>query len=141
MSATGPELGGLRLARLSDLPRIGIVAAAGFYRSPVFQYQRPYHDLFVHDTVSNYKGAYLRSIWDPNSIVLVVEDTMDWNEADHVHAALRKAYPTLEDQVAPGSLGAGKAIVGVASVSLRPGSQRAGQFQPKGQYRDLKQSH
>jgi hypothetical protein len=44
----------VRLATLTDLPRIAVVAAAGFFWSPTFHFQRPFHAQFSEDTVSSY---------------------------------------------------------------------------------------
>jgi hypothetical protein len=43
MFPQGPPLGSLRLANISDVPRIAVVATAGFYYSPVFEWERPSH--------------------------------------------------------------------------------------------------
>lgn len=49
-----PSFGKVRLATLADLPRIASVASAGFFWSPSFQFQRPYHANYPDDTLSSY---------------------------------------------------------------------------------------
>jgi hypothetical protein len=46
-----PALDGVRVATLEDLPRIATVAAAGFFHSPTFHYQRVKHALYSDDTL------------------------------------------------------------------------------------------
>lgn len=123
---------GLRLARLSDMPRVGVVAASAFYHSSWFGYERPYYDDFPLDTLSSYRDSFRKAVLDPDSIVLVVEDTLDRNESSKVYDSLAKAYPSFEDQIPDDLLKQGKAVVSVASFSLLPDSARHGQFQPEG---------
>lgn len=47
----------IRLATLNDLSRIATVAAAGFFWSPVFQFQRPYYAEFPEDTLFSYRTS------------------------------------------------------------------------------------
>ncbi|OCK75543.1 hypothetical protein K432DRAFT_337236 [Lepidopterella palustris CBS 459.81] len=117
----------IRLARLEDLDRIAIVAAAGFYHSPVFQFQRPYHDDYPEDTLASYHAEYEAAILDPNAAVLVAEDLPEDLESENVYEALRRVCPLTPE---PGANG--KAIVGVLSITLQPGSKWSGQLQPKG---------
>ncbi|KAK3115467.1 hypothetical protein LTR53_005169 [Teratosphaeriaceae sp. CCFEE 6253] len=127
-----PALRSLRLARLSDLTRIGVVAAAGFYHSSWWGYDRPFADKFVNDTLASYRHMYQSCIIDPSVIVLVAEDDLNKSEAEAVYGALADAYPPWSAQIPPESLQDGKAIVGIASLSLQAGSARHGQFQPDG---------
>jgi hypothetical protein len=46
-----PALDGVRLATPEDLARIATVAAAGFFHSPTFHYQRIYHAAYPDDTL------------------------------------------------------------------------------------------
>lgn len=124
--------GPLRLAQLSDLPRIGVVAAAGFYHSPWFAYERPYSSQYPLDTLASYRKSFRSAILDPDSVVLVVEDTLDETEAASAYAALSGVYPSFEQQIPKHLLDQNKAVVAVASFSLVPNSNRRGQFQPHG---------
>ncbi|KAJ4297709.1 hypothetical protein N0V90_005604 [Kalmusia sp. IMI 367209] len=121
-----PTLDGVRLATPDDLPRIATVAAAGFYHSPTFHYQRVHHAAYPDDTLRSYLSEYQRAIVDPASVVLVAEDIIDDREGDHVYPALRQAAAY---SPGAGSVGS-KVVVGVASVAIKPGSSYIGQFQP-----------
>lgn len=126
---------GLRLARLSDVPRIGIVAASAFFHSSWFGYERPYYEQFPHDTLSSYRNSFRKAVLDPDAVVVVAEDDLDINEASKVYDALASVYPPFKDQMPHDVLDRGKAIVSVASFSLLPNSPRHGQFQPEGRSR------
>ncbi len=129
---TPPFTGALRLARLADVPRIGVVATASFFHSSWFGYERPYFDQYPRDTLSSYRNSFRNAILDPDSAAVVVEDTLDRAEAGHVYDALAADYPSFEEQIPKESLEKGKAIVSVAAFSLLPDSPRQGQFQPEG---------
>lgn len=122
-----PKIDGVRLARLDELDRIALVAAAGFFHSPVFHFQRPHYDAFPEDTVASYQAEYEAAMLDPNSIVLVAEQIPDKNETNKVYEALQRLGPS-RSQISSD----GKVIVGVASISLPPHSRRSGVLQPKG---------
>ncbi|KAH7008857.1 hypothetical protein EDB80DRAFT_872648 [Ilyonectria destructans] len=106
--------GTMRLAQLSDVPRIGVVAAAAFYHS------------------SYYRKSFRSAILDPDSVVLVVEDTLNETEVASVYAALSGVYPSFEQQIPKHLLDQNKAVVAVDSFALAPNSSRRGQFQPHG---------
>ena len=127
-----PFKGALRLARLSDIPRIGVVAAASFYHSSWFHYERPYFEKYPRDTLSSYRNSFRNAILDSDSIVLVVEDNLNTTEASKVYEALAGVYPAFDEQIPKEMLEKGKAVVAVASFSLLPNSKRHGQFQPEG---------
>jgi len=114
-----------RLARLSDDSRIAVVAAAGFHRSPVFQFQRPWCNEYPRDTVANYRVEYQLAIFNPSMIVIVVEDTVEINEGNSVYDALKEIYPPLPDNKSE------RVIVGVASVDVTRSSW-AEHFMPEG---------
>lgn len=122
-----PKFDGVRLARLDELDRIALVAAAGFFHSPVFHFQRPHYDAFPEDTVASYQAEYEAAMLDPNSIVLVAEQIPDKNETNKVYEALQRLGPSRSQTSSDG-----KVIVGVASISLPPHSRRSGVLQPKG---------
>lgn len=127
-----PLMGHMRLARVADLPRISLVAAAGFFHSPVFQYQRVFYADFPSSTVASYHSQYLSEILDPNAVVYVAEDEYDPSESGHTYEALRNISTDIWQPPA-----SGKVIVGVASITFAPDSSRKGQFQPDGNNLDL----
>lgn len=111
---------GVRLATTDDLLRISLVAAASFFWSPTFRFQRPlYHD-FPSDTVASYLAEYTAALQDPACVVLVAEDTIQEDEALCVYEALRSIYE-------PASFRS-RGIVGVCSLSLKPNSPYLGHF-------------
>ncbi|PVH98943.1 hypothetical protein DM02DRAFT_656902, partial [Periconia macrospinosa] len=81
----------VRIATIQDLERIATVAAAGFFHSPTFKYQRRYHAKYPDDTLLSYKSEYRDSILDPDCVVLVAEDDVKDHEGLHVYDALRSA--------------------------------------------------
>jgi hypothetical protein len=87
-----PPLGSVRLATLKDIPRIGLVAAASFYHSPYFHYQRPDHQEFPFDTVASYRAEFAKAILGNDSVVIVAEDTPEKDEIDHVYHELKEVY-------------------------------------------------
>lgn len=122
-----PSFEGLRLATLEDLPRIATVAAAGFFHSPTFQFQRIHYADYPNDTLSSYWMEYRAAILDPACVVLVAEDGLKEDEGGKVYSALREAAA-----YSPGAGPVGmKVVVGVASINLKPGSSYIGQFQTR----------
>jgi hypothetical protein len=121
-----PSINGVRLATLNDLDRISIVAAAAFFWSPTFKFQRPRYREFPADTVASYRIEYENAIKDPTFVVLVAEDILEPDEAEHVDDALRFACSA--------SCAGIKGIVGICSLKLKPGSCYAGHLQPAGKH-------
>jgi hypothetical protein len=124
-----PPLRSLRLATLRDIPRIGLVAAASFYHSPYFHYQRPDHQKFPFDTVASYRAEFAKAILGNDSVVIVAEDTPENDEIDHVYDELKEVYRS-ESHAA--TLNSSKIIIGVCSLNLLANSTRSGQFVPEG---------
>lgn len=118
-----PPFDGVRLATSEDLPRIATVAAAGFFHSPSFQFQRVHHDKYPDDTLLSYRTEYHAAILDPASVVLVTEDTLINGEGESVYKALQAA-----SAYSPGAAFGVKTVVGVASINIKPGSSYIGQF-------------
>jgi hypothetical protein len=85
-------------------------------------FQRPHYKEFPSDTVTSYFVEYKKVIGDAACVVLVAEDVLDKDEAQHVYDELRYAYDskTLNHQ----------GIVGVCSIRLKPGSSYIDQLQP-----------
>ena len=59
----------LRLAQLSDLARISVVPAAGIFYSRVFHYERPRHNRYPPDTLSEFKKLFRSAILRPKKVV------------------------------------------------------------------------
>jgi hypothetical protein len=124
-----PPLGSVRLATPEDIPRIGLVAAASFYHSPPFHYQRPDHQEFPFDTVASYRVEFAKAIFGNDSVVIVAEDTPEKDEIDHVYHELKEVYRS-DPRAAISN--PSKIIVGVCSLKLQANSTRSGQFAPGG---------
>lgn len=120
-----PDVHGVRLATLHDLPRIAIVAAAAFFWSPSFRFQRPRYKDFPADTLASYWNEYHKAIRDPACVVLVAEDVLDPDEAERVYDALQPACRS--------SFQGPRGIVGVCSFTLKKNSCFAPLLQPAGE--------
>lgn len=117
-----PAFGALRLASLCDVPRIAIVATAGFYYFPVFPWERRFHRGFPMDTFQSYEKMFADAIISPNYIALVLEDSHDPAEAEKTEATIKP------DVNIPTPKAGDPVIVGVATWKLQPISTRRGQF-------------
>lgn len=135
--STPPALGALRLARLADLPRIGVVATAGFYHSPVFHYCRPYYQTYLSDTIAAYRAGSQSAILDRETVCIVAEADYNESESDAVFPELKAVYPPIEDQLGREKSEITKVIVGIAQLSLKEDPERQGQFQPEGDHENL----
>ncbi len=127
----------VRLARLTDLPRISLVAAASFFYSPIFQYTRPHCDAyplhaFPMDTMATERSKFQEAILDPMRVVLVVEAAFDPDESIRVSCGLRREYPKLDDDHYPKKPAGQTGIVGVASFCFPQGCKWVGEFMPEG---------
>jgi hypothetical protein len=114
-----PSVDGIRVATLEDLHRISVVAAAAFFWSPTFKFQRPHYGDYPADTINSYFREYEAAIKDPSCVVLVADDTLDTKEAEHVYEALRICGPQSLKKMD---------IVGVCSLNLKPKSSYVGRF-------------
>ncbi|KAI8317306.1 hypothetical protein K4K59_008605 [Colletotrichum sp. SAR11_240] len=118
-----PPLGALRVASPREILRIGIVAAAGFRYSPVFDWERPYHEKFPTDTLLSYRREFVSCLKSPEHIVLVALDKFDPEEGSKSRIIIPEnngwEVPNAGDEV----------VVGVACWKLQPGSSRIGDFQ------------
>ncbi|KAJ6021608.1 hypothetical protein N7540_007112 [Penicillium herquei] len=83
-----PSLGTLRLAQPSDILRIGIVATASFHYSPVFKWERPYHECFPRETLLAYRKEFMNAIKTEDKIVLIIEHAFIANESDCTNAII-----------------------------------------------------
>ena len=98
------------------------MAASAFFWSPSFQFQRRGYQEFPADTIGSYWAEYAAAIKDPACVVLVAEDILEPDEANHVYEALRSVLWS----EAPRRRG----IVGVCTLNLKPESRYSGHFQP-----------
>ena len=121
--------GRLRLARLSDLSRIGIVSTAAFFHDTFFHYTRPWCGAFPEDTVAVFEAGYQNGILDPDSVVLVAVDKYESKELGYVYHALKEVYPDFEANTKDDP---DEVIVGVIGLSLQHNPGRYGQFNPEG---------
>ena len=140
---TPPQPPTLRLARLSDLPRISLVATAGLSQSETFQYQRPFFNTYPGtayplDAVAAEWKKLQKAILDPTRAVIVVEAALDTDESIRVSRSLRRAYPELDDDYYPKNPAGKRGIVGVASWCFPEGSRRLGEFMPDGEKYDIR---
>lgn len=108
----------VRRATMDDLPRIAQVAAAGFFHSPVFRFQRPYHHLFPEDTLISYLREYEAAILNPKSAVIVAEDEKIEHEASCPCEGLCSTAAAGLD--AERHQNSSNVIVGVCSVVFSP---------------------
>ncbi|KAI1327875.1 hypothetical protein F5Y16DRAFT_182045 [Xylariaceae sp. FL0255] len=132
MTLPAPALGALRIASPLDVLRIGIVAAAGFRYSPVFDWERPYHQKFPQDTLLSYRQEFASVIKSHEHIVLVALDKFDPDESKKTKALI----PGDNGWTPPA--GGDDVVVGVGCWKLEKGSKRLGDFQnDTGDYPDL----
>ncbi|KAJ5722858.1 hypothetical protein N7488_000893 [Penicillium malachiteum] len=117
-------LGTLRLAQPSDIMRIGIVATESFRHSPVFRWERPYHECFPEDTLLAYRKEFTNALKSEDKIVLVVEDAFIPNENAFTKASM------LKDNGWKAPAAGEKVVVGVMSFKLESGSAHIGQLRP-----------
>ena len=125
MQSTYPEvpvLGRLRLARITDVPRMATVATASFYHSPAFAWERPRHKVHPRSTWLSYANIFADAIRDPEEVVVVAMDKGDPKEDDHTGATIVRggddAVPAKDQDV----------IVGKFTLGLKSDTARHGQF-------------
>lgn len=103
----------VRLATPADLPRLGIVAVAGYYNAEIFSFRRPHFSEYPGDTVDNYTAGYRGEFLNARSAVFVVEDELRLDEVDQVCDELKPLWPKY------GKEDAGrKVIVAASSVAV-----------------------
>ncbi|KAE9364264.1 hypothetical protein N431DRAFT_388255, partial [Stipitochalara longipes BDJ] len=117
-----PPFGNLRLATMSDVPRIAVVASASFFYSPLFAWERRYHAQYPEDTLKDYAKQFADFIRNLGSIVVVAKDLYRSNEQTKTQALIlsnpdKRAHREGET-----------VVVGVAAWNLPPGSKRISQF-------------
>jgi len=103
----------VRLATPADLPRLGLIAPAGYYNSEIFFFRRPHFRDYPGDTVANYSAGYRGEFLNPRSAVFVVEDELKLDEQDHVCDELKGLWPKYSEE----DIGK-KVIVAVSSVAV-----------------------
>ena len=117
-----PSVEGVRLATSDDVDRISLVAAAAFFSSLSFQFQRVNYQTFPSDTISSYFVQYEKALRDPACVVLVAEDNIQEDESEHVYEASREFFKSV--------LPTRRGIVGVCSIQLKSESAYIHHFQP-----------
>lgn len=122
MAFSLPDHADVRRARLSDLPRIALVAAASFFHSSFFPFTRPFYSKYPGDTVASYCAEYRECILNPKKVVLVALHDYKENEADDVDDALKGIYSQHRSESYLDE--DGKIIVGIISMSLEMGPVR-----------------
>ena len=122
----------VRLARLADLDRISVVAAASFYHSPIFQYKTPFFSGNATDTLAGERDKFREAILDPKRAAIVIEGELDPDESLRTYQSLRKLYPTLSGDFVPSGSKGHRGIVGVAAFRLPDGAKSIGTFMPEG---------
>lgn len=119
-----PSVEGVRLATPDDLHHISLVAAAAFFSSPTFKFQRVHYRQFPSDTIASYFVQYEKAMKDPTCVVLVAEDTIDEDESKHVYDVLRGSFKSITRRR--------RGIIGVCSIQLKSESAYTHKFQPPG---------
>jgi hypothetical protein len=122
MDSVGLPSGNLRLATMGDIPRLCIVAAAGFFFSPTFVWERRYHHQYPEDTPKSYAHRFADIIRDPAGIFVVAEDSYQPDENTKTGAIILPTSSTREPQ--PGE----SVIVGFVAWSLPHGVKQYGNF-------------
>jgi hypothetical protein len=122
MDSTALPSGNLRLATITDVPRLASIATASLFYSPAFAWERKYHHQYPEDTIKSYLKVAADFIRDPKSILLVVEDAHQPDENTKTGATIP---PNVNGQIPqPGE----SVIVGFVAWKLPPGSKYFGQF-------------
>jgi hypothetical protein len=116
-----PPLGPLRLAKMADVPRLGLVASAGFYYSEVRPFTRPRHVEYPGDTILSYQKLFATLIADPNLAIVVASGKYDPEESLKTDAGIPKEAET-------NAKAGEQVIVGVVVWKFPDGSPRKGQF-------------
>lgn len=120
MSYPWPQLAeNVRRATPRDLQRLGVVAASGFFHSPVFPFERVYHKQYPGDTLIDYRKMLRSILQDPNLVLLVaIDEAVD--ESQRTPATILKAAHDEGYTETP----TGKVVVGFASIKLNPSTKR-----------------
>lgn len=111
------EAAGLRLATAADIGRLADFSVLGFKDSEIFRFERPRYQQFPEDAIASFANIFRSQLLDPSSVVIVVEDWQENEEASHFPLAFHQDEPPRR-----------RVVVGVASWNLPLGSPRTGQF-------------
>lgn len=128
MDPTALPSGNLRLATIIDVPRVSSIATASLFYSPAFAWERKYHHQYPEDTIKSYLKVVADFIRDPESILLVVEDSYQSDENTKTGATIPPNVNGQNSQ--PGE----SVIVGFVAWKLPPGSKYFGHFMDKGDF-------
>jgi hypothetical protein len=122
MDPTALPSGNLRLATITDVHRLSRIATASLFYSPAFAWERKYHHQYPEDTIKSYMKLVADFIQDPESILLVVEDSYQPDENIKTGATIPPNVNGQNPQ--PGE----SVIVGFVAWKLPPGSKYVGHF-------------
>ena len=119
-----PPFNTLRPAKISDIPRISIVAMAGFYYGTLWPHLHPHHAEYPHHTYLHYAAVFSTAVRNPNHVVLVAEDAYELDEDSKTEASLNPG----DDYDVGNPREGDRVVVGVMDVRFEEGSARRGQF-------------
>lgn len=120
MSSSRSSVGQVSPGHPSDILRIALVAASGFYYSPVFTWERPSHKEFPEDTHWSYCQQYIRYLRDAQSLLVVVRDSYEPDESSKTDLIPGYKEQTYERGA--------QVIVGLAVFKLATGQRRPAGF-------------
>jgi len=121
-STTTLPSGNLRLAAISDIPRLGVVATAGFYYSPAFTWERKHHRQYPGDTIKAFEKTLAEKIRNPEQILVVAQDAYQEDENTKIEATIESSAGE------KGRKGGEMVIVGFAAWTFPEGSELIGKF-------------
>ncbi|KAI9726375.1 MAG: hypothetical protein M1828_001649 [Chrysothrix sp. TS-e1954] len=116
----------LRLALISDIPRIALVAVSGFYYSNLGSWCRQHHHAYPLDTFTGYASKFASAVRDPACVVVVAEDAWVSDEGGKTGASV------VPDRVMREPEQGGTVVVGVGVWKLQGSSERMGQWMDEG---------
>ena len=136
--STPPFPKSVRLAHISDIQRLGIIATASLFYSSWFHHKRPFYKEYTSDAVTSYAESFRKAILNPQLIVLVVDDTLEGDEFKQVFPELKAMLQAMKIPLdaTPENTTAHQVIVSAAILSLTAHSAFHGVFQPKDQHAD-----
>lgn len=120
-----PPFWPLRIAKLLDVMRMGIITYAAFEKTTQLTWTFPNHTCWPHQVLQLERQRLASYMHTPNHVVVVVEDLYDPDEAAKTNITI----PSNDPAPCPVSRWTeGEAIVGVAVWKFESDSTRIGQF-------------
>lgn len=140
---------GIRHATLADVPRLALVATAGFYDAPQFRWERPYHHMYPYDTYLSYRNLFETCISDPDCLIYVVEDAYDISEHEKSGATIAtgdlyqvpRQYDTVPAGVAMWRLPNGSLRRGLKAPESNETKSSTAERKTESAQRDINESH